>query len=887
MNSIFLSLEDSHSSGGNVVGGKGWNLSRLQRYGFQVPRGGILTASAYEDFLKENLLRDEMEKIRSEATLGNIGTAEVRLLLEKTRKRITSGAIPSHIRNELRSRLEASGLISKPLSVRSSASAEDSGSASFAGIHESFLNVSGFDAVLAAIKGCYASLWTDRAVAYRSKMGIPDNEVLMAVVLMEMVHAQASGVAFSCDPRTGREDIITIGANFGLGESVVKGLVEPDEYILDSSFLEIKNKRIGAKENITIINPRGGTETITSELSKGQVLSDAHIKKLGNLVLRVLEAMGQGEMHQEIEWSFDGKSFILLQARPVTALPKVTFTELKDSPEIWSNANIRDAIPMVLPALNRSTVINNINNILNSPFKIIGYRLPEGLRQAKMFKGRAYLNLSAIQWYNFDALGIYPVDTNKNFGGHQPEIEIHEKNPYKGIKGLKRLLRMMKFFRAVAKYKKKANSHFAKVADSTALFLKKEVRALEDREFFPFFSEIIGLANEFAPVFMMMNGASASVSMLIKVADKSFPGQGASLVNALMAGNGNITSAQHGYRLVELAEIVRKDLEGREFFSSNYEPLLWEKRLPETSPFKREFRAFLDEFGHRGVYEMDISNPRWNEDPSYLLNVIRGMIETADFDKIRMKQREKTASAWHIINAHLPYHRRAFIRYLLKQSLKGVDLREMAKSVYTRILEPLRIMALEIGRRFEEKGVLQGQNDIFHCAWVEIFSILNGDWDGTGLALIVEERKYRFKELADLRPPDIIIDKTPHRSVNALRPGGDFMQGMAVAAGKASGPARLIHHPDEGISLNHGEVLVAPSTDPGWTPLFLRASAIIMETGGYFSHGSIVAREYGVPAVVNIPGIMNFLRDGQHVFVDGEEGKVFLEHYGEEKNINE
>jgi pyruvate,water dikinase len=163
-----------------------------------------------------------------------------------------------------------------------------------------------------------------------------------------------------------------------------------------------------------------------------------------------------------------------------------------------------------------------------------------------------------------------------------------------------------------------------------------------------------------------------------------------------------------------------------------------------------------------------------------------------------------------------------------------------------------------------------------HCTWNEILAILKGEWEGNGLAVLVAERKVRRQELEALSTPDFIIDETPQFAEPVTSGSGKGLTGMGVAAGKASGMARVITHPQEGEKLQAGEVLVAPSTDPGWTPLFLRASAIVMETGGFLSHGAIVAREYGIPAVVNIPGIMKIINDSQLITVDGDEGKVYL-----------
>jgi len=190
---------------------------------------------------------------------------------------------------------------------------------------------------------------------------------------------------------------------------------------------------------------------------------------------------------------------------------------------------------------------------------------------------------------------------------------------------------------------------------------------------------------------------------------------------------------------------------------------------------------------------------------------------------------------------------------------------------------------LEIGRRLVERGILENQTDIYYCVLSEIFSIILGYWDGNGLAVLVAERQTRRKVMETFSPPDLIIDDAPMFAEPVTCNSGNELTGLGVAAGRASGTAKLIYHPDNGEKLQAGEVLVAPSTDPGWTPLFLRASAIVMETGGFLSHGAIVAREYGIPAVINIPGMMRMVKDRQLITVDGDEGKVYLWTSGRER----
>lgn len=330
-------------------------------------------------------------------TIGNIGEKENEQKLSLLGEKIMDGHIPGYIQEELISSLENIGVVDKPLAVRSSATAKDSAGASFAGIHGSFLNVRGLDNILYAIKGCYASLWTHRAVSYRRKMNMNDDEVCQAVVIMEMAEAEAAGVAFTYDPRTGREDIVIISANFGLGESVVSGAVEPDEYCLDY-WSETPEKRIGRKEGKTVAVKDGGTCFVkSSESAKSQVLSDNNIRKFGLLVQRIYDALGHGEQHQDIEWVFDGKDFALVQARPVTALPRYTFDELKNQPDMWSNANFKDAFPMVQSTLNWGLWNYLLAGVDQIP------KIPKGIKTIKLYQGLAYWNLSFVQWVNYDA----------------------------------------------------------------------------------------------------------------------------------------------------------------------------------------------------------------------------------------------------------------------------------------------------------------------------------------------------------------------------------------------------------------------------------------------------------------------------------------------------
>lgn len=867
----FYYWPDAFIAGAEKAGGKGWNLSRLDRYGFRVPTGGVLAVGAYYLFLEENNLLQVRNQLAGAVDITGFNEKGNEAALLQMQNKIRAGSIPEPVREELLSGLINLGIIDKPLAVRSSAAAEDSARASFAGIHESFLNIRGFEDLLEAIKACYASLWTPRAAAYRRKMKTGDDEVMQAVVIMELVEATAAGTGFSCDPRTGREDVILINANYGYGESVVSGAVDPDEYQLCST-LGIKHKRIGRKEGVSRIGQKGGLQLEkASGLSKRQVLGDGDIARLGLLIRRVYDALGSAHQHQDVEWVFDGRNFALVQARPVTALPRYTFDEIRNQPDIWSNANLKDALPMVQSTLNWSLIRKTANDL-----ELFGFLCPPGLQNIKLFQGRAYFNLSMQQWMLFDAFGITPRQLNQSLGGHQPEIEINAARPYRGRKGFQRLGRVLKLLAFIRKTRRGAGEWFNRVNQFTGAITKEELLGLSDHSMIEKMDMIKKMLSEFNPVFFGCNMA-ADVNPLIKILEKYFPGEGKNLANRLMVGKGETTSAGHGYCLAELAETARGDEAARSFFrAEEFHPLHWQFELPEESPFKRLFREFLVEYGHRGVYEMDIINPRWAEDPTYPLEIIKNTLETASVQNIKNRQEQQSRAAWREIEAKMPFLSRRMVQQRVQQAVIGMQLREMAKAELVKLYGAMRFVAQEIGGRLAERGILAELHDVFHCTWYEIVAILNGSWDGKGLQHLVQERQAIRKEMEVLFPPDYIIDDKVHY-VEPVNPGaGTKLEGMGVSAGKAYGPARRILHPHQGHELQAGDVLVAHSTDPGWTPLFLRAAAIVVETGGAGSHGSIVAREYGIPAVVNIPGVMQIVKDGQNLVVDGDEGLVYL-----------
>jgi rifampicin phosphotransferase len=353
-----------------------------------------------------------------------------------------------------------------------------------------------------------------------------------------------------------------------------------------------------------------------------------------------------------------------------------------------------------------------------------------------------------------------------------------------------------------------------------------------------------------------------------------------SLMSRLLAGGGGITSAEQGYRIRELADVARTDAAALAWLQGNEPAWTW-AGLPNDSAFKRALGRFLDEFGHRAVTEADILNPRWMEDPGYILEQVRGYLGPSPGPSPREAASKVQAEAQRELRK-LTFWRRPVIGWLARLLQRAMALREFGKSILVAAVWPGRLVALEVGRRLTAAGRLDAPTQVFHLAKADILTFLAGQWDGRGAKELARDRqRQRQQWLSEPPPPDVIIEggELPGTAeALAIPPAfdGESWRGIGVASGRAIGVARVVQHPEEGAKLGRGEVLVAPSTDPGWTPLFLQACAIVMETGGYLSHGAIVAREYGIPAVVNIPGLLDQVADGDRLLVDGDAGRVSL-----------
>ena len=871
MHGSVLTWEQAFGASASVVGGKGWNLSRLSRYGFAVPPGGVVDASVYQTVLEQPDIAAQVDEL-GRVGRNDVASRRVEALLETLRERITRVGLPDLARETVERFLRDHQLTGEPVAVRSSAVGEDGAGLTFAGIHESVLNVRGPDAVCDAILHCFASLWTPQAVAYRRRFTVGDRETPCAVVICRMVGDEttgpvAAGVAFSCEPVTGQRKVVTINLARGLGDAVVRGTVQPQQFVVRTYPTMAVERR--------------------DDTGDSPILGEDEVAALARLVVRVHWALGEGQDPQDIEWAFDGETFWLLQSRPVTRLPRWSFPGVPAGPTIWSNANVVDSLPNPITTMTWSVMTVAVQDIVYASLEAVRYPLPKGMEVMRCFAGRPYFDLDSLQWALYDALGVPPAETNRTMGGFQTEITVPPGNPMRGAAGRARGRRRIRLLARFRRLVKEAPNDIRAMIDGARASRTRHLTGLTEAELLHELRRIQQVGLRYQPTLQIAAAYYGGwMSVAQDLLEWSTGDREESLVTRMLAASGDVVSAEQGYGLYELARLVEAEPAARQALADS-DPFAWQ-RLGRESAFRAAMERYLERFGHRAVFEMEIASVRWHEDPRYLLDQIRFHVDHSDTPDPRARAEGVRVGAQRDLRA-LPWYVRPLVRWLMGHSRHGAGLRENAKSGMAAGVAMLRHFCLEVGRRLVERRQLGTSADIFHLSFPEVEAFLEGDWDGTGAASLVGDREARLVSHAKQRLPGVISGAVPSRpahipvAVEAVEDeigsggvavGQRRWKGLAAAPGAAVGRACVLGSPHDGDQMARDDILVAPSTDPGWTPLFLRASAIVMETGGYLSHGAVVAREFGIPAVVNVRDAMRQIADGDRLHVDGENGVV-------------
>ena len=771
------------------------------------------------------------------------------------------------------------GLGGGRVAVRSSATAEDLPDASFAGQQDTFLNVAGAPAVVDAVQACWESLFTERAVAYRRDRGIPDESVAMAVVVQRMVDAEAAGVLFTINPVSGAMDEVVVEAALGLGDKVVSAQVTPDRY------------RLRRRAPHELIEREGG-ETFA-------LLTAALLAELAHLGMAAERLLGRAA---DIEWALAGGRVYLLQARAVTAagprLPEVRFgsrwnaEHCKDRLILWGNYNLREVMPYPHTPFSWS-----LWNFVALPAIAVtaGAMCPEDARNPEqapsamdLVDGHVYFNMNVYAGFT----GLRPrwlvVRAARAIDAEYAEIvddilRRDELQPLARPFSVRRVWYSLRHasggllgaalgLRSVAD----ARAQMKACEQEAATFAAIDARALTEEQ-------IVALARYYGMENLPrgLNVLAASLPslpalwLLAWLLERwGLPQFNAALISGVR-GNPTMETALAMWDLTEHAGPEVRAIFAKEEISRVPDALF---RSEEGRDFLAAMGEFLKRHGHRAMREFDFTCPRWRDDPTFVYETVRNYLShSADQPTPRQHydgQVRAHGEAKHAVERAL--RRRPLRRWLFRRLMRVVEermpLREAYKFYLLISMAQVRDMLLEVGRRQVARGVLAKADDFFFLSLPEIEKISRGELDTDWVRDQIPIRRREFARHMRTSPP--LVVRSDGKPVMKPTVAGEVLRGAGASAGTARGPARILLDLGDGALLRKGEILVAKFTDPGWTPLFLTAGALVMEVGGIISHGAVVAREYGIPAVVAVKDATRILRDGEMIEVDGTSGEV-------------
>jgi len=849
-----------------LVGGKASGLARLIAQGFPVPPGLCLTVEAYRQFLHEQQMdADALWKQVREAKGGDRAA-----VLEDCRERIRQGRLSGDCVSELKRHLET---LRRPAdqqwAVRSSATNEDATRASFAGLYHTVLGVPGGDPLETAVRAVWASLWDEQVAAYYKRVGWSDRPPAMAVVIQPVLDARAAGVLYTIHPVTGRADQLVVNAVPGLAAGLVDGTMTPDQFTLhwNGSTLraEVRERVIAKKSRAIRLGISGviDEELAPSERERPPV-TDGELEVLAQMGKRVETAL---DRPVDIEWAIDGQGLWLLQARPVTVSPG----QVPLPPVVceWSRTNFKETMPEVPSPLGISFLEQFMDLFLMGPYRRLGCLIPPGMSSVRIHRGRPYLNVS-LMYALIEQLRGDPSTLAEHMGGHTVSrpLPIERLSP-------PALLRAGVL---VAWWIRQAASQSARwFADMKRMGSEHHRDAVQALTLVQVRERIGALNEEFLRremTFGIAGGVTQCLQALGFLLPRWLGEDWRGLLNAALQGQAHAISAQQIIRLAELVEVARHDETVRSVFAqADWDGWTADRSLRGTA-FFRLFEQYLADYGHRGLGESDIMSPRFADQPEVVLEVLRHQINAptaqspADIIARQQRVRERGCAA---IRARCGWFRWQIFSWWYRRLCRFYALREANRHHLMYYAGATRQLLLRAGALLAERGLLDQAEDIFFIRVEEQLPLLAleaRDWRG----LVQARKRARAADLATV-VPDQLIDGAEETAADRLPDTGGW-RGVPISAGLATGPARIIRTLEDWKKVVPGDILVAPVIDPGMAPLFGIAAGLVVEMGGTLSHGAIIAREYGLPAVANIPGITASLADGDIVELDAASGTV-------------
>ena len=827
----------------NLVGGKAVGLEALRAAGCKVPEGFTVTTRGYDEVLERET---------------RAATA-----LEQLSDRMRVVELPPSLVDEVSMRMRRGEGIERWV-VRSSAVGEDGASESFAGIHDSVVEVEDLDAVLDAIRTVWASGLTTEAVLYRERMGLEPTPTSMAVVVQRMLEPTVGGVMFSSNPVSGDDELVVSASTKG-AQAVVEGTSGATYFVEKSTGYAHRSEVTGGEEG---------------------ALTPAQVRELAR-TCRAIEARLGGP--QDIEWAYapgkDGDELYLLQARAVT-----TVGTDESTPQVWTNTNVGEALPGVGTPLTWSVIKRFSRKGFERAFGTLGLTVPDEYELVGSFSGRVYLNLTEFMSVASAIPFMRPNTLFELAGGGGADLvqEVYERRS--SLSFIAKL--PVTVPRVMA----------AQLSMPFVAPMWERYFAARCQRFFQLdlsrrnHTELAGVLEDVERLFdlngMVMLTVSSNFLMSTVVARETLRLLGGASAlsheRALFSGL-NVRSAEPGFALLELGRKARRSLRIRRLVSETpteqvLDVLKANSGHEDVADFIAQIEEFRSAYGHRAPREAEIATPRWREDTTFVFEVIKGFIESPSLPsslELKREQERAQEEAHEALDDIVGGSVGGALRWAFSFARDNARRRETMRSLVVDSLDMYREVMLECGRRMVKVGQIDEVDDVFFLQVDEVRAWLSDASVAEGFGLSVLARKALHDVWRGMPDPpgtfssrggEVVADDS-HRALEALEDSFE-MNGLPGSSGRVTGRARVMFDPREEPRLAAGEVLVVPYADVGWTPLFLSASAVVMSLGGPLSHACVVAREYGIPAVVNVKGATEAIRSGDLVTVDGDRGIV-------------
>jgi rifampicin phosphotransferase len=859
MSSLVVSFEEMEQSQLLLVGGKGLNLGELSSIqGVRVPEGFSVTTVGFRRSVEQNetyralLARLSKLKLEDRNQISEV-SGEIRNVLQGV-------TIPSDVVEAVTRYLSLYGK-DHAYAVRSSATAEDLPHASFAGQQDTYLNITGKEAILEHISKCWASLFTDRAVIYRMQNGFDHSEILISVIIQRMVFPQVSGILFTADPVSSNRKVVSIDAGFGLGEALVSGLVSADNYkVKDGKIIE---KRIVSKKWAIHGRNGGGTEThsIHPDQQMAEALTDEQIVQLASLGRQIEAHFG---CPQDIEWCLEGDTFYIVQSRPITTLFPIPEAANMDN-RVYLSVGHQQMMTDAMKPLGLSFYLLTTP----APMRVAGGRLFVDCtpRLASLANRQTFIDsLGKSEPLIKDALTtiveregfLQTVDDEVMSTPRQAGVDPIDSDPSIVAELIKR-------------------------SETSIEELKQTIQMKSGSELFDFISEDIQELKKilFDPQSSRVIMAAMDASFWINDHMYEWLGE-KNVADTLSQSVPNNITSEMGLALMDVADVLRPYPEVIDLLRHvKEEPFLDElEKVDGGQEARGAIDAFLTKYGMRCSGEIDVSKARWSEKPAALLPMILSNIKNFEPHESKRKFEEGRLEAIHK-GQEILTRLKALPdgEQKVRETKRRIDIirnfsgyREYPKYSMINRYFVYKQALLNEAEPLVQKNILHEKEDIFYLTFEELREVVrNHELE----ADLIHERKDEYTLYEKLTPPRVItsdgeIINGEYKRENL--PAGAIV-GLAVSSGVIEGRARVIVNMEE-ADLQDGDILVTTFTDPSWTPLFVSVKGLVTEVGGLMTHGAVIAREYGLPAVVGVENATKRIKDGQRIRVNGTEGYI-------------